>query len=580
MIRIQETTRTLPFYPTSPLTRLPLLYHREHLFPYPSAGDTAAEATPRPFRMVVLENNLLRIEVAPELGGRVYRMLDKRTGRDVLFSNPVVKPVRILPVWAFLSGGIEFNFPIAHSPTSAAPVGCASGSSGSYGWIRVGEREARTGMEWAVELGLMDESPVLIQRTALRNASSHAHPWMLWTIAAVPSTPGTEFVHPPHRVLVHNDRLDELDWPGPGLNWERNLAQMTALFWKPGSADAFGVYDHDRESGLMHVAAAAELPGKKVWSYGHGRHRAWGQATTIDGLSYAEIESGPLIDQAKKDQFPPGHEKRYLEYWIPVSSRAACEPCPSPTLHPPPSSEPWLGWQHSAWQTDWERFAAGDGPLPASAVVTGIALETALRRAWQRDAAAAAEPLALWLAFHGRPEEALAVVASDVRPSARRLAGLILWRALDRTNEAVPSLEQGPLADPVARVELDTLYAQLGRHADRARLLASAPDHRHVVERRADLALVQHRPAETLRLLQSVAWPREHQRYVRTDLWRRAHEALGRDAGEPPDSLGEDNLAPFGAYWSEDPAPAPRTRPTRPANRFTTKSSTAPRKGP
>src|ERR1035438_5787627 len=150
MIQIRETTRKLPFHRPVPLTNLPLIYHREHLFPYTSYGDTETRSVPRIFRMVVLENDALRIEVAPELGGRVYSLFDKRIEKEILFSNPVVKPVRILPIWAFISGGIEFNFPIAHSPTSIAEVGCATGQVGDYGFIRIGEREACTGMEWVV----------------------------------------------------------------------------------------------------------------------------------------------------------------------------------------------------------------------------------------------------------------------------------------------------------------------------------------------------------------------------------------------------------------------------------------------
>ena len=88
---------------------LPLIYHREHLFPYTSYSDTEAAPAVRDFRMVSLENEFLRVQVAPELGGRVYSLFDKRIGKEILFSNPVVKPVRILPIWAFISGGMEFT---------------------------------------------------------------------------------------------------------------------------------------------------------------------------------------------------------------------------------------------------------------------------------------------------------------------------------------------------------------------------------------------------------------------------------------------------------------------------------------
>ena len=551
MILIHETARTLPFYRPVPLTKLPLLYHREHLFPYTSHGDTAAEPVPREFRMVCLENEFLRVEVAPELGGRVYRLLDKRIGQDVIFSNPVVKPVRILPIWAFVSGGIEFNFPIAHSPTSIAEVGCTSGRDGNYGFIRVGEREARTGMEWSVELGLVEGCAALVQRTAFRNQTRTAHPWMSWTIAAVPSTEQTEFIHPPHRVLVHDDRVVEAEWPGDGLNWNRHARQMTAFFWKPGSAPAFGAFHHDLGHGLMHLADPARVPGKKVWTYGFGRHRDWSLATTAGELGYAEIESGPLLDQSEKPLFPAGSELRYDEFWIPVHSRAACEGVAWPRVDLPPMGEPWLGWRHSAWQTDWERFRANQGPLPESTVPTGLELENALRRELASGNARAAEPLALWLAFWNRPREALTLVENSPMPGARRVAGLILWKALENPAAAIPHLEAGPLHDAVAVVELDELYAQLGRTAERRALRERAPAHRFISERRADLALALGAPEEALRLLSSAPWPREHQRYVRTELWRRAKEALGEPDAPVPDALHEDNLARFGAYWSD-----------------------------
>jgi hypothetical protein len=551
VIRIQETTRTLPFYRPVSLTSLPLIYHRDHLFPYPSYGDTESVPAPRAFRMVVLENDFLRVEVAPELGGRVYRLFDKRIGKDIIFSNPVVKPVRILPVWAFISGGIEFNFPIAHSPTSMAEVGCATGQAGDYGFIRVGEREARTGMEWVVELGLVEGRPVLVQRTAFRNLTGADHPWMSWTICAVPSTEDTEYVHPPHRVLVHDHRVAEHDWPGDGLNWDRNARQMTAFFWKPGSAPQFGAFHHDLGFGLMHLADPAKLPGKKVWTYGWGRHRAWGQATTEGGQSYGEIESGPLLDQSEKPRFPNGAEQHNQEFWIPVHTRDACERIEWPRLFLPPMSEPWLGWQHSPWQAEWEAFRLGEGPLPTSMVPTGLALESALRRALAQGNPAAAELLALWLAFHQRPQEALPLVENSPCPTERRIAGLLLWKALQQPARAVPHLECGPLQDPIAVVELDTLYAELGLTQQRAKLLAHAPQHRFVVERLADLARALGNPAETIRLLSEFPWPREHQRYVRTELWRHAKVALGEPEAEIPAWLHEDNLARFGAYWSD-----------------------------
>jgi hypothetical protein len=222
-----------------------------------------------------------------------------------------------------------------------------------------------------------------------------------------------------------------------------------------------------------------------------------------------------------------------------------------PLLNLPEWPEPWLGWKHSAWQSEWEAFRENTGPLPASAVATGIALEEPLRRELAHGNARAGESLALWLAFHKRPKEALALVEQSKEPTACRLAGLILAKALREPNRATPFLEAGPLHDPIAGVELDTLYAELGLTEKRVSLLAKASSHRFLIERRADLALALGKPEETLQMLTSTRWPREHQRYVRTTLWKKARAALGLPDDEVPEALGEDNLAEFGAYWSD-----------------------------
>jgi hypothetical protein len=236
---------------------------------------------------------------------------------------------------------------------------------------------------------------------------------------------------------------------------------------------------------------------------------------------------------------------------MPVHSRADCDNHTLPELRLPPMADAWLGWKHSAWQGDWERFRSGDGPLPASAVVTGLDLESSLRRELERGNVGAAEPLALWLAFRARASEALEVVADNKRPTARRLAGLILWRGLRQLDRAVAHLEAGPLHDPVAVKELDELYTELGQTDKRRSFLEHSEAHRLVVERKAHLLLETGRAREALQLLASTSWPKEHQRYVRTELWKRAKSALGEADAKPPDYLGEDDLARFGAYWSD-----------------------------
>jgi hypothetical protein len=232
---------------------------------------------------------------------------------------------------------------------------------------------------------------------------------------------------------------------------------------------------------------------------------------------------------------------------MPVTAREDFDRAALPSFPLPAWSgeTPWLGHAHSAWQCEWEAFLNDAGPLPQSTVPPGLELEDALR------GANANESLALWLIARNRCHEALALVKDDPQPSAQRIAGLICWKALDNPAAAVIHLESGPLHDPIAVVELDELLHALGRHDQRAELLEAAPEHLRIMERRASLALATGRPEETLEWLLRTSWPMEHQRYVRSNLWREACHQFGRDPAIPG-VLGEDQLARFGAYWSGD----------------------------
>ena len=71
---------------------------------------------------ISLENEYLRLEILPELGGRVYSALDKRTGYDFLYKQNVIKPALIGYMGEWISGGLEFNWPCHHRPSTFMPT--------------------------------------------------------------------------------------------------------------------------------------------------------------------------------------------------------------------------------------------------------------------------------------------------------------------------------------------------------------------------------------------------------------------------------------------------------------------------
>jgi hypothetical protein len=70
-----------------------------------------------------LENQWIEVQVAPEVGGKVWGATDKSNGNEFIYKNEVVKFRNIAMRGPWTSGGIEFNFGvIGHHPGTGTPT--------------------------------------------------------------------------------------------------------------------------------------------------------------------------------------------------------------------------------------------------------------------------------------------------------------------------------------------------------------------------------------------------------------------------------------------------------------------------
>lgn len=77
----------------------------------------------RDFKALTVENSFIRAVFLPELGGRLYSLTDKRTGKELLYVNPVFQPGNLGLRNAWFSGGVEFNVGIkGHNPLTCSPL--------------------------------------------------------------------------------------------------------------------------------------------------------------------------------------------------------------------------------------------------------------------------------------------------------------------------------------------------------------------------------------------------------------------------------------------------------------------------
>jgi hypothetical protein len=94
------------------------------VYPYPIYESLSNTREMKAYDMVYLENDYIKINILPEIGGRLFGALDKTNNYDYIYRQHVIKPGLIGMLGAWISGGIEWNFPHHHRATAFMPVAC------------------------------------------------------------------------------------------------------------------------------------------------------------------------------------------------------------------------------------------------------------------------------------------------------------------------------------------------------------------------------------------------------------------------------------------------------------------------
>ena len=128
-VRAWEETIVIPTYEIGAPDRNPMFLEKRvyqgssgKIYPYPTINEISRTKTDQPYRAVWLENQYIRVMILPELGGRIQRAYDKTNGYDFVYYNHVIKPALVGLCGPWISGGIEFNWPQHHRPTTFSPV--------------------------------------------------------------------------------------------------------------------------------------------------------------------------------------------------------------------------------------------------------------------------------------------------------------------------------------------------------------------------------------------------------------------------------------------------------------------------
>lgn len=318
------------------------------VYPHPVIDSVSDERRPRRYTGVFLENEYIKVLVLPELGGRIQMAYDKRRDYHFVYHNQVIKPALVGLTGPWISGGIEFNWPQHHRPSTYLPV-----------QYRIEEHEDGSRTLWTGEIERMfrtrgiagftlhpDRSYIEI-RGKLYNGTLLPQTFLWWANPAVAVNDQYQSVFPPdvHAVLDHGKR-DVSRFPiargtyyktdysaGVDISWYRNIPVPTSYMAHRSRHDFVGGYDHGRNAGVLHVADHNVSPGKKMWTWGTSDFgRAWERNLTDQDGPYIELMTGVYTDnQPDFAYLMPGEQKEFTQYFIPYGDMPHVS-CATPEL--------------------------------------------------------------------------------------------------------------------------------------------------------------------------------------------------------------------------------------------------------
>ncbi len=323
-VRAWEGTITIPTYllgEEDPNPAFPLV-NRHHVYPYTMLDDLTDQREPKSYKAIFLENEYLKAIVLPGMGGRLYSLYDKVNKREVFYRNNVVKYGLVALRGAWISGGIEWNFPNGHTVVTVSPVASTIlRNATESATVVVGDIDRVTGMHWEVALTLRRGKGRLEQRVTLFNSTPLTNLYWFWATAAVPATEDMQFIYPMREAYPHTKGVVWAypDHDGAEWSWYKNVREHTSLFARQVHRSFFGAYYHKADYGVVHVADFREVPGKKTWTWGvAGDGLIWTNLLTDNDGPYNEIQAGRYETQLNYEFMPPRRAEQFTEYWYPV----------------------------------------------------------------------------------------------------------------------------------------------------------------------------------------------------------------------------------------------------------------------
>ena len=304
------------------------------VYPYPVVEKIEDEKHDRPWRVFFIENEYIKVMILPELGGRIQMAYDKVKKRHFVYYNQVIKPALVGLTGPWISGGIEFNWPQHHRPSTYLPTDCMieefpDGSKTV--WCSEVERMFRT--KGMAGFTLYPGKAYIEIKAKVYNRTPFPQTFLWWANPAVVVNKDYYSVFPPdvNAIFDHGKRAVssfpiatgeyyKVDYSaGVDISRYKNIPVPTSYMAINSKYDFVGGYEEHIEAGLLHVADHHVNAGKKQWTWGNGDFgQAWDRNLTDEDGPYIELMTGMYCDnQPDFTWLQPYEEKSWVQYFMP-----------------------------------------------------------------------------------------------------------------------------------------------------------------------------------------------------------------------------------------------------------------------
>ena len=346
-VKVNRKKQTIPTYVPAKAIELPMFFENKpyqgasgRLYPLPFSDSISDDKTDVDYDIITLENEYIKTQVAPELGGKLLSGFDKIGNYEFIYYNEVVKPALVGLAGPWISGGIEFNWPQHHRPTTFMPLEAfvEENTDGSK-TVWTGEVDPFYRMKGMAGITLDPGRSYIKAKIKVYNRTEQKQIFMWWANLAVPVNETYRTIFPPDVEWVNDhDRRCVMSWPiakginrsarpfdfgdGTDISKYEAIKVPSSFLVSQGQSDMDFVagYDGGKQKGIATVANHHISPGKKMWHWGMGDFGdMWCSNLTDENGPYIELMTGVFTDnQPDFTWIAPYETKEFEQYWYPI----------------------------------------------------------------------------------------------------------------------------------------------------------------------------------------------------------------------------------------------------------------------